>query len=191
MMKNIYWWLFILSIGFSCRGPEGLPGPQGLQGPQGPKGQDGYDGSAYLFEFNFDFISNYEYSEIFEFPRDFKTYPTDIVLVYLFWEADDQGNDIWRLLPQSEIMEFGWLQYNYDYTQNDVQIFMEADFSLNKLGPIYTDDQWARIVVIPGQAMNFRQSSSTVDLSDYNAVKVAYGLPDLSLPEGAKARNRF
>lgn len=185
-MKKIYVSLCILILIGACRGPEGLPGPQGPRGPQGQDGYDGEDGTAYLFEINFDFISNSGYNEIFDFPNDFGTEPTDIVLVYLLWQFDDQGNDVWRLLPQSEIMEFGWLQYNYDYTQFDVQIFMQADFSLDKLGPAYTHDQWARIVVIPGQPMNFRMNQDSIDFSDYNAVKEAYGLPDLPSPKNAQ-----
>lgn len=185
-MKNIYLWLCLLAFAGACRGPEGLPGPQG---PRGPQGQDGYDGElAHLFEFNFDLIDTYNYIDLFEFPNDFKTYSDDVVLVYLYWGEDDRGYDIWRPLPQSIYMEFGWLQYNYDHTMGDVQIFLDADFSLNKLGPAYTRGL-VRIVVIAGlDWLNNGRVANPVDFSDYNAVKEAYGLPELPSPEDASHR---
>lgn len=188
-MKNIYLWLCLLAFAGACRGPEGLPGPQGPRGPQGQDGYDGLDGgTAYLFEFNFDLSSIYDYTDFFVFPNDFPTYPDDVILVYRLWGEDDKGNDVWRLLPQSTIMEFGWMQYNYDHTKDDVQIFLEADFPLSKLGPDYTLG-WVRIVVIAGlDWLNNGRVANPVDFSDYNAVKEAYGLPELPSPEDASHR---
>lgn len=186
-MKNIYVWLCLLILIGACRGPEGLPGPRG---PKGDQGDDGYDGeSAYLFEFEFDFTSANGHSFLFEFPTDFDTYDSDMTLAYLLWGHDDYGDPIWRLLPQTTTMEFGWLQYNYDFTQYDINIFMDADFPLTLLGPDYTHDHVARVVIIPAlYAANARVS---IDFSDYNAVKETYGLPDLPAPENVQRERPF
>lgn len=160
----------------ACRGPEGLPGPRG---PKGDKGDDGYNGElASVYEVEFDFTPANDHSILFEFPIE--TYDSDMTLVYLLWGYDDYGDPIWRLLPQTTIMEFGWLQYNYDFTRFDVSIFMDADFSLTLLGPDYTHDHLARIVVIPADYANARMS---VNFSDYNVVKETYGLSDIPNPQ--------
>ena len=153
---------------------------------------NGFDGEeSYVFEYEFDFLSEDGYSFYHTFPDGFEALPSDVVLVYLLWGSDDSGNDIWRLLPQSQMMEFGWLQYNYDFTQNDFSIFMEADFPLGNLGPNFTNDWVARVVVVPGQFLSGGRLKSTVDYSDYNAVKEAFDLPDKPLPEGYTIQKRF
>lgn len=185
IMRTIYIWLGLFILMGACRGPEGLPGPRG---PKGDKGNDGYDGElASVFEFDFDFTPANNHGVFFEFPIEI--YDTDMTLAYLLWGYDDFGDPIWRLLPQSTIMEFGWLQYNYDFTQYDVNIFMEADFPLTLLGPDYTHDHTARVVVIP--AMYATNAKMSVDFSDYNAVKEVYGLPELPTPEKPKWERSF
>lgn len=186
-MKSIYVWLCLFVFIGACRGPEGLPGPRG---PKGDKGDDGYDGeSAYVFEFDFDFTPANDHSFLFEFPTDFDIYDSDMMLAYLLWGYDDYGDPIWRLLPQATIMEFGWLQYNYDFTQYDISIFMDADFPLTSLGPDYTHDWTARVVVIP--AIKVSNTRMLMDFSDYNTVKEAYGLPDVPAPEEPKWERPF
>lgn len=193
-MKKLYFWLSLLIFAVACRGPEG---PGGLPGPQGPKGEPGLDGyngeEAYVFQYyDQDFTEEHDYSVLLPFPEGFQAHPYDVVLVYLHWGYDDYDNEIWRLLPQSQIMAFGWLQYNYDFTQFDASIFMEADFPLSQLGPDFTDEWLARVVVVPSQLFEGgRIAESKVDFYDYKAVKEAYGLPDLKLPEGYEPKERF
>lgn len=181
-MKSIYLWLCLFLLVGACRGPEGLPGPRG---PKGDKGDQGIDAELpYVFEIEFDFTPTNDYNIFYELPSNFQTYDSDMTLVYLLWSYDDYGDPIWRLLPQSTIMEFGWLQYNYDFTQYDVSIFMDADFPLTLLGPDYTHDHVARVVILP--ALYAANARRTVDFSDYNAVKEAYGLPEMPNPEKSK-----
>lgn len=189
-MKKLYYFLFILVVATAC-GRDGDPGPRGIEGPQGPPGQDGADGeTAYFFEYDFVFNPENDYYEKILYPEDFPIYPEDMVLVYLLWDNTEELGDIWRLMPQSIMMEFGLLQYNYDFTQNFVSIFLDADFALENLGPLYTEG-WVRIVIIPAQEISNGRQLNTVDYNDYNAVKEAYNLPDIPLPEGYKPGKRF
>lgn len=174
-----------LLIGAGCEGPVGPPGLDGLPGPQGPQGVAGAE--AYVVEYEFSFVAP-DYGE-FLFYDDVEALPSDVVLVYLLWGEDEDGLEIWRLLPQSQITEFGWLQYNFDFTEDYAYVFMEADFLLDDLGADFTDGWVARVVIVPGGFVDGR--SLPVDYSDYNAVKEAYGIPDIPLPEGYEVINRF
>ena len=71
------------------------------EGPQGPPGFDGQDGGLIVssaFEIAIDFTAenNYEFIESY----GFDLFPYDMTLVYILWDTDN-GQDIWRLLPQS------------------------------------------------------------------------------------------
>ena len=157
----------------SCMGPEGPPGPPG---PRGADGLDGLDGEeAYVFEYVFDFEAP-EYSVLLEF-TDFEALDSDVVLVYLLWDIQDEV-EIWRMLPQNSITEFGFLSYNYDFTKFDARVFLESDFNLDQLGSPDLDNWLARVVVVPGQF------AGRIDYSDYNAVKELFNLPDRELPVG-------
>jgi len=123
------------------------------EGPQGPPGYDGFDGEdgglivANAFQIEVDFTpgNNYEVIEAY----GFEVFPFDVTLVYNAWETDNFGNPIWRLLPQ--IVEFneGQLQYNYDFTQDDVRIFLDGTIDFGLLGNEWTQNQLFRVVVIP------------------------------------------
>ncbi len=129
------------------------------EGPMGPEGPPGVDGDAIIgtvFEIEDDFTSNNDYRLVFKYPSSFKMYDTDIVLVYMLWEVHD-GKDVWRLMPQTVVLkeiyddwaETDVLQYNFDYTVSDVQIFLEGTLDFSTLLPGETKGQVFRIVVLP------------------------------------------
>lgn len=97
------------------------------EGPMGPPGMDGDSFIGSVFEIQDDFTPANNYSIFFEFPNNFEIYNSDVVLVYILWETDN-GHDVWRLMPQTVVLktiypdypETDVLQYNYDYTLNDV-----------------------------------------------------------------------
>ncbi|MGB3465270.1 MAG: hypothetical protein WBA74_08370 [Cyclobacteriaceae bacterium] len=157
---------------------EGPPGPQGFDGRNGRDGQDGLDGKdgeeAYVFEYEFSFNMT-DYRELLIFPDDFQALDTDMVLVYFLWEIDDNGNDIWRLLPQNLFTSNGLLQYNFDFTKFDASVFIESEFNPNLLGDSYLNDWIARVVVIPA---NF---TGRVDYSNYEEVSKTFDLKELTL----------
>lgn len=168
--------LTILSIVlFSCSNAS--EGPAGPPGPEGPEGQPGE--SAYVFEYsNVDFVSP-DYEVILPYPEDFEGISSDVALVYLLWDVttDNEGNqlEVWRQLPQTIQTSFGDINYNFDFTTVDVRVFIVPEFDPINLEPIDTDDWVVRTVIIPGSYWGGR---TTIDYSDYNAVKEALGLPE-------------
>ena len=158
-MKTITSLLLILGIILttSCEGPVG---------PPGPPGDDGLDAEiGTVFETNsINFNSGNEYSYLFQFPNNFTVYDGDVVLVYILWDVID-GADVWRLLPQTVVIEGdGVVQYNFDYTLDDVQIFME--WTTSELLPAETDNQIFRIAVLPAAFMQ----DKSVDVTNFDSV---------------------
>ena len=165
-------------------GPPGPPGPTGPEGPTGAQGE-----SAFVFEYsNVDFIGP-DYEVFLSYPDDFTGLESDVTLVYLLWEVttDGDGNDleIWRQLPQTIFTANGLLNYNFDFSRIDFNIFLTTEFDPSLLEAIDTDDWIVRAVVVPG---NFWGGRTSVDHSDYNAVKEAYGLPEMPTHIAAKRR---
>lgn len=170
-MRTITGIILVFALAFlaSC---EGEPGPPGRDG------QNGQDGESFLgsvFEIEGDFTSQNDYTLYFEFPGSITVYDTDVVLVYILWEIaeDNSGEliDVWRLLPQTVVLDEGVLQYNYDYTFADVQVFLEGTLDFNTLLPAETDDQIFRIVVFPADFI----TKKALDVSDYNLLIQSLG----------------
>jgi hypothetical protein len=165
--------LSLIFYGCSNEGPVGPPGPEGPRGPEGPQGSAGESGFVFEYE-NIDFTGP-DYEVFLNYPNDFEGLASDVALVYLLWGVD-QDLEIWRPLPQTTILPEGTLVYNYDFTLQDVRLFLQADFSLDQLTAIDTDDWIARIVIVPGE---FWASNRIGGQIDYEVVKEAFGLPDL------------
>lgn len=165
-MKTITRILFVFAIAVftSCEGPVG---------PPGPPGEDGQDGDSFLgsvFEIEGDFTSDNDYSLFFEFPNSIEVFESDVVLVYILWEQteDDNGQpvDVWRLLPQTVMLDEGVLQYNYDHTFNDVQVFLEGTIDFNTLLPAEWQNQVFRIAVLPADYAK----NNNIDVTDFSGV---------------------
>lgn len=170
--------LIMLSLGSCYVGDDdGIPGPVGPQGPQGPQGPEGAPGeSGYVFEYTDINFTAPDYKVLLSYPEDFEGYDSDVALVYLLWEVDEDGNEIWRALPQTIITENGMLQYNFDFTKFDVELFLDAQFPLDNLTASDTDEWIARVVVVPGE---FWDTGGRLNVADYNEVKAVLGLPEL------------
>ena len=155
-MKKILSILFVsVLLLFSC------------EGEQGPPGFDGIDGgiivsNAFEIQVNFNQANNYEIIEAY----GFDVYPFDVTLVYILWETLD-GQDIWRLIPQSVEFPDGMLTYNFDFTQNDVRLFLDGTTNFNLLAPEWTDNQVFIVVVVPADNVD------GLDISNLNAVMKA------------------
>lgn len=158
-MKTITGLLLVLGIIIttSCEGP---------QGPPGIPGEDGLDAEiGTVFETNsINFTAENEYSYLFQFPSDFTVYDGDVVLVYILWNVSD-GTDIWRLLPQTVVLDDGVIQYNYDHTLNDVQIFLE--WTVGELLADETDNQIFRVAVLPADLV---AKDKSIDVTDFESV---------------------
>jgi hypothetical protein len=139
-------------------------GFQGCTGPEGPQGPPGYTVEAEVFEVTASFSNANNFSKIVILnPPIFNS---DMILVYHLFDVVN-GEDLWRLMPQTVYLPEGELDYNYDFTRNDINIFLNADFDLNVLSANWTKDQIFRVVIIPGY---FANSGNRMDFSDYKTV---------------------
>lgn len=151
--------LMMLALAIGVVFAQGCEGPMG---PQGPQGQDGGFIASSAFELgnvNFTKGNNYQVRENF----GFEIMPFDVVLVYILWEAEG-GKDVWRLMPQSAFFQDGEFQYNFDYTDEEVRIFLDGEIDFASLDDSWLRDQVFRIVVVPADNVG------RLDYSDFNGV---------------------
>jgi hypothetical protein len=161
--------VFVLAFQ-GCRGPEGLPGPQGPEGPAGP------ETLPMVFNVTANFNAAGGFRASVNMPNNLEVYDTDIVLVYLAYDVATVGGaqtTVWRLLPQVFPVENGFFQYNYDFTEFDVEFFMDGNIDLSTLDNSWTQNQLFRVAVLPAEAL---ARKAAVDFADYEAVSKAYGL---------------
>ncbi len=145
-------------------------GCQGERGPMGPEGPPGTSMMGQAFEVEANFNEGNDYSRYFDFPSNIEVYESDIVAVYLLWEVDgDTGYDVWQPLPVSVFFDDGELQYAFDHTVADVQLFLTGDTDLSTVGSEYTQSQIFRVVVLPAEYVE----SNKVDMSNMSEVMKA------------------
>lgn len=151
--------LIVMAIAISTLLIQGCDGPMGPQGPQGP---DGAVVASSAFELEgADFTADNQFSLVE--PYGFDVYPTDVVLVYARW-GEQEGKEIWRLLPQTVPLKDGVLTFNFDFTDVDVRIFLEGTVNLSSVDAKWTRNQVFRVVVVPADNVG------RIDYSDYEAV---------------------
>lgn len=170
---------FITLLMISCE-VNGIDGRDGQNGFDGENGLDGVDAPlpkvidvVGTFTLNNDFGIRHTFDK-----NTIEVLPTDVVLVYLLWDQVDGDDgeliDVWRLLPQTRILDQGLLIYNYEHTFVDVDIFLEADFDLSTLPSVDTDDQVFRIAVLPAETTG----KSSLDRSNISSVMAYLGVED-------------
>lgn len=107
-------------------------------------------------------------------------YSSDVVLVYR--QIGLSGNKpIWQSVPHTLYLDEGELDYVFDFTESDINIYLQSTYDL-ALTPELTQNQTFRIVIVPGYF------SSTVNVNDYDAVMNALsqergGLPEIQVIE--------
>lgn len=159
-MKNLLFALLsTAALSFvSCSGPAGPPGPPG---PRGPAGEDGL--LAEVFEVNANFNSGNNYSAFYELNPPI--FDSDMLMVYILWNFFED-EPIWRPLPLNQFLPEGILQYDYNFTRNDFEIYMDGNIPLSGVGSEFTMNQVFRIVIIPGFLLE-----DINDINDYEEVK--------------------
>jgi len=161
-----YVFLFVLIFGFvllqSCEGPSGPRGPQGSQGVPGVESE--------VFEVTTSFTNTNNYSA--NFVLNPPILASDNVLVYELREVIN-GQNVWKLLPQTYFFDLGIMAYNYDFTKNDFRLFLDATFDLNFLDSSWKNNITFRIVIVPGYF-----SLDGIDTSDINAVMGVFNIDD-------------
>jgi hypothetical protein len=155
-------------------------------GEQGPPGVDGETLLGKIFEITGDFKTQNNFELYYEFPSDFEIYSSDIVMVYILWEVENETGggtlDVWRALPQTIILNNGVLQYNFDYTLKDVKIFLDGTVDFNTLLPAEKNNQTFRIAIFPAA---FAEDKSF----DINNLNKAMNMMDFK--EGSVQRIKF
>jgi len=165
-MKKIYGLLMIIAaLNFqACEGPQGPPGIDGMDGKDGVDGEDGGLFLSTVFEAGIDFTEEDGYQATY----DLEIFDGDNLLVFMAIGLDEEDNVAWMPLPQTFFAEQGMVIFNYFFTNKYFSIFMDSSVSPSELGPDWTDGQYFRIVVIPGE--HYQEASSRIDLNDYYAV---------------------
>ena len=129
-----------------------------------------YDTISEVMEVTTSFGSSNNFSRLVTFNPPI--YASDIVLVYHLYDVVN-GDDIWRSMPQTYYLSNGReLDYNFDFTRYDVNIFLGANFDMNTLTSDWTQSQTFRIVIVPA---SFK---TAVDYTDYDAVIKAFNIDE-------------
>lgn len=141
---------------------------EGEIGPMGPMGEPGEDGGLYYgttYELTGDFSAENGYSLFYDFPETI--YDSDVVLVYMMWEQDN-GLNVWRLLPQTVFLDNnGLILYNFDYTTENVKVFMEG--TSDQWIAADTDNHLIKIAVVPSDFL----AQKSVDINDFNTISTS------------------
>ena len=134
-MKKIFLLLSIVSV-------------FGLTGCNSDDDKIDYDTYPEVFEPQnaINFVASGNYQSII--PLNPKIPSTSSVLVYRLAGANNFGNDIWESIPTSYDLAEGTLKYFFDFSQDDVVIYLDADFDPG-LRQDFSLNQIFRIVIIP------------------------------------------
>ena len=158
--------LAVLALFQSCRGPKGDPGPQGG------------DVLGRTFDIvKVDFTANNKFGYVLNFKQEnIPVLPTDAVLVYVYW--NNQGSlKAYRPLPQTAFLDNGVLvTYNFDRTDEDMEIFIDSNIDPAKLATDWTRNFEFRVVVIPSDPL--KRANAEVDLNNYEEVVKAYNIDE-------------
>lgn len=160
-MKNLIFAIFSVIVLTSCEGDQGPQGPQGpyIVGTVFEIGGVNFNpGNDFSF---LGFYSDY-------IPAGIEVYSSDIVLIYLLEKVVD-GNDVWSLMPQTFYLSGGTMQYNYNHTLQDFEIYLQGNINLTALDPSFTQNQVFRIAVLPADFA----SSAKIDITNYDSVAAA------------------
>jgi hypothetical protein len=106
---------------------------------------------AEVFEVRTSFTAANNYSKLITLNPPI--YNSDMVVVYRLFDVIN-GQNLWRQLPQAVYLVQGELDYNFDFTRNDISLFLESDFDLATLGSAWSQNQVFRVVIIPGYFSN-------------------------------------
>lgn len=108
------------------------------------------------------------YALTFTFPK--ANYPSDVVLVYRL-KSVTNGQKVWEQIPRTIYNNSGELDYDFDFTVNDVEIFAQGNYDISTT-PEYLNNQTFRVVVVPADAAK----NASVNFADYESVAKYYNV---------------
>lgn len=164
---------------------QGPPGPPGPQGPEGISGVNGFVGTA--IDVTGDMTAENFYTLTLYFDDiNLEVLESDAVLVYVkVGDGQDDANgvpiEIFRALPQTYFQGDKTVQYNFDFTFEDVFIFLdginsdgtELDFAA--LDEEFRLNQKFRVIVIPA---DFAQNRKQLDLTNMKSVMKEFNIKE-------------
>lgn len=157
----------VVALFQSCTGPKGDPGPQG---------ESGLIGQTFDI-INVNFTSANEWGYVLNFDQeDIEVFPSDAVLVYVHWN-DVGGLKAYRPLAYTAFGTNGLIvTYNFDRTDKDMEIFVDANVQRSQLATDWTNDFEFRVVVVPSDFL--KRTNAEVDLNSYESVVKAFNIDE-------------
>ena len=168
-MKKIFLLLAVVGMTFL----------QGCEGDPGPVGPTGYSAESQVLEItNVNFIAP---SFGVFIPYGFEALETDHVLVYRL-SGNDEGDDVWQLLPQNYYFTDGTFDfgYNYDSTFYDTNVYLDGQ-DLGTVPEASRLNQRLRVVIVPGSFAN-RAAQST----DYETVTKSLNITEADFKKSSR-----
>ena len=132
---------------------------------------------AEVFQVNdVDFLPN-DYQVLV--PLDPALYAEDVILVYRQTYDASANVNVWQLIPRTiYLSDGGEVDYDYNFTVNDLLIYMDANFNLNEIPGSLTQNQVFRIAIIPGSVDGTAKGSNLEKYKDYDTVAAQYGITE-------------
>lgn len=121
--------------------------------------------------FSYNSTDGYFISRTFNSPL----YNTDVVLIYR-QNGTSNGNPVWQQIPRTLYLSQGELDYDFDFTKNDVMIYAGGTFDISTV-PQYINNQTFRVVIVPASG----GKNANVDYSDYNSVIKFYKIDEAKI----------
>ncbi|KIA89423.1 hypothetical protein [Kaistella jeonii] len=101
---------------------------------------------------------------------------TDVVLVYRNYNSNSTGSPVWQLLPATEYLTTGRIDYSFLFDTNNVEIYADFDPATTTPSEMasYVNNQTFRVVLVPAS----QGKNANLDYKDYNSVIKYYNIPD-------------
>ena len=116
--------------------------------------------------------TNGEYEIYREFTRPLVN--TDVVLIFR-QAGTESGVPVWQSIPRTLYIGADELDYDYDFTRNDIKIYAGGTYDLATT-PQFIKNQTFRVVLVPASGKN-----ANINYSDYSSVVKHFGIAEASV----------
>ncbi len=172
-MKKLFPFLIVTVLGFaiiSCERTEYVDNPDSTTVDYPAV----YDKTVNLGKIN----TNNNFLLGYNFPFNNNLLNQDIVLVYRKSNPTENA-PIWVPLPKTYFPTQGTMDYTFDFTVSDIQIYLDADFDLtvqnSDFNRDYINNQTFRLVLVPAV---FGKNATDLSKLSYEEVISKYNIDD-------------
>lgn len=124
-----------------------------------------------------DITANFTPASNYTFSQGIDIQSTDVVLIYR-QSGVNNGNPIWQQIPRTLFLAEGELDYDFDFTRNDILLKVGGNIDLaiqnSTFSANYLTNQRFRVVLVPAS----QGKNAQVNYSDYYSVIKYYNIPD-------------